>query len=85
MLKLSSTSEGLQSGFNDPHTEQILMQDFEKSMQTLLEALKFSPNNLLLKKHVAEMLLQAGQAEKAIQFFKEILAEHDDWYSPTTW
>lgn len=55
------------------------MQDFEKNLTTLLEALKFSPDNLPLKKHVAGLLLQAGQIEKAIQFFKEILAIEDDF------
>jgi transitional endoplasmic reticulum ATPase len=55
------------------------MQDFEKTLAALLEALKFSPDNLPLKKHVAEMLLQSGQTEKAIQFFKEILASGDDF------
>lgn len=55
------------------------MQDFEKNLAALLEALKFSPDNLPLKKHVAEMLLQAGKTEKAIQFLKEILEHGDDY------
>jgi SpoVK/Ycf46/Vps4 family AAA+-type ATPase len=55
------------------------MQDFEKTLAALLEALKVSPDNLPLKKHVAEMLLQGGQTEKAITYLKEILAEGDDY------
>lgn len=55
------------------------MQDFEKTLAALLEALKLSPDNLPLKKHVAEMLLQAGQIEKAIGYFKEVLAQGDDY------
>ena len=55
------------------------MQDFEKTLAALLEALKLSPENLPLKKHVAEMLLQAGQVEKAIQYFKEVLVQGDDY------
>ena len=55
------------------------MQDFEKNLAVLLEALKFSPDNLPLKKHVAELLLQAGQTEKAMQFLREILAQGDDY------
>jgi transitional endoplasmic reticulum ATPase len=57
----------------------VSMQDFEKTLAALLEALSFSPNNLPLKKHVAEMLLQAGQIEKAIQYYKEVLAQGDDY------
>jgi len=55
------------------------MQDFEKTLAALLEALQLSPDNLPLKKHVAEMLLQAGQIEKAIGYFKEVLAQGDDY------
>ena len=55
------------------------MQDFQKTLAALLEALQYSPDNLPLKKHVAEMLLQGGQIEKAIQYFKEILATGDDY------
>jgi transitional endoplasmic reticulum ATPase len=59
--------------------ESEAMQDFEKTLAALLEALKLNPDNLPLKKQVAEMLLQAGQTEKAIQFFKEVLAQGDDY------
>lgn len=55
------------------------MHEFEKQLETLLEALKYSPDNMPLKKHVAEMLLQAGQTDQAIQFFKEVLARGDDY------
>ncbi|MGH2510820.1 MAG: tetratricopeptide repeat protein, partial [Ktedonobacteraceae bacterium] len=55
------------------------MQDFEKNLAILLEALKYSPDNLPLKKHVADLLLQAGDTEKAMQFLQEILAHGDDY------
>lgn len=57
------------------------MQDFEKTLAALLEALKYSPENLPLKKHVAEMLLQGGRTEQAIQYFREILAKGDEYGS----
>lgn len=55
------------------------MQDFEKNLAVLLEALKCSPDNLPLKKHVAELLLQGGRTEKAMQFLREILEHGDDY------
>lgn len=54
------------------------MQDFEKNIASLLEALKFSPDNVPLKKHIAELLLQAGRTEEAVRFFKEIIAQTGD-------
>lgn len=54
------------------------MQDFEKNIAALLEALKFSPDNIPLKKHLAELLLQAGRTEEAVRFFKEIIAQTGD-------
>jgi AAA+ superfamily predicted ATPase len=54
------------------------MQDFERNIASLLEALKFSPDNIPLKKHVAELLLQAGRTDEAIQHLKEVLARTED-------
>lgn len=55
------------------------MQDFEKKLAVLLEALRRNPDDIVLKKQAAEMLLQAGQTERAIRFLKEILARGDDY------
>lgn len=55
------------------------MQDFEKHLAVLLEALKYSPDNLPLKKHVADLLLQAGDTEKAMQLLQEVLMHGDDY------
>lgn len=55
------------------------MQDFEKKLTALLEALRRNPDDIVLKKQAAEMLLQAGQTEKAVRFLKEILARGDDY------
>ena len=59
--------------------EEIVMQDFERNIASLLEALKFSPDNIPLKKHVAELLLQAGRTDEAIQHLKEVLARTEDY------
>lgn len=47
------------------------MQDFDRNIAALLEALKFSPDNIPLKKHIAELLLQAGRTDEAIQHLIE--------------
>ncbi len=54
------------------------MNEVDKNIAPLLEALKFSPNNIPLKKHVAELLLQAGKTHEAIQQLQEILAQGED-------
>jgi SpoVK/Ycf46/Vps4 family AAA+-type ATPase len=55
------------------------VQDFDKNIAALLEALKFSPDNVPLKKHVAEMLLQAGRTDEAIVHLKEIIERTADY------
>lgn len=55
------------------------MQDFERNIASLLEALKFSPDNIPLKKHIAELLLQAGRTDETVQLLKEVLARTDDY------
>lgn len=55
------------------------MQDFEKTIAALLEALTLSPDNVPLKKHIAEMCLQAGRTDDAIQYLKEILEQVEDY------
>ena len=54
------------------------MQEIDKNIAPLLEALKFSPNNIPLKKHIAELLLQAGRTNEAIQQLQEIVAQSED-------
>src|SRR5690349_17995477 len=54
------------------------MQDIEKTITALLEALQFSPNNIRLKKHVAELLLQVGRNDEAIQHWEEIYQRTED-------
>src|SRR5260370_39476805 len=59
--------------------EEIVMQDFERNIASLLEALKFSPDNIPLKKHVAELLLQAGRTDEDLQHLKEGFARTEDY------
>ena len=40
-----------------------MMQGMDKTIAALLEALSFSPHNIRLRKHVAELLVQAGEAQ----------------------
>ncbi len=44
-----------------------------ETIQNLKEALKFSPNNIPLKLHLAEMLFKANRLEEAKQEFQELL------------
>ncbi len=53
-----------------------MTQDMDKTITALLEALKFSPNNIRLKKHVAELLQQAGRIDEAIEQWKEIFVSN---------
>src|SRR5260370_36559348 len=59
--------------------EEIVMQDFERNIASLLEALKFSPDNIPLKKHVAELLLQAGPTNEALENLKEGVGRTQDY------
>src|SRR5260370_14352248 len=55
------------------------MEDFERNIASVLEALKLSPDNIPLKKNVGELLLQAGRTDEAIQHLKEVLARTEDY------
>ncbi len=55
-----------------------MTQDMDRTIAALLEALKFSPNNIRLKKHVAELLLQAGRVAEAIVQWREIFQQTED-------
>ncbi len=54
------------------------MSDREKQIAALLAALKFSPDNIILKKHVADLLLEAGRTDEAIQQLREIVKQTAD-------
>lgn len=54
------------------------MHDMDKTIAALLEALSFSPNNVRLRKHVAELLLQAGRAGEAIPHLEVIVQQTED-------
>lgn len=54
------------------------MQDMDKTIAALLEALSFSPQNIRLRKHVAELLLQAGRNDEAIEQLKIIVQQTED-------
>jgi transitional endoplasmic reticulum ATPase len=54
------------------------MQDMDKTIAALLEALSFSPHNIRLRKHVAELLLQAGRNDEAIEQLKIIVQQTED-------
>ncbi|MBE7173231.1 MAG: ATP-binding protein [Williamsia sp.] len=49
----------------------------EHTINSLKEALKFSPGNIPLKKHLADTLLQASRYEEAEKEYKELLAISD--------
>ncbi len=46
----------------------------EQTVKSLREALQFSPENVPLRKHLAETLLQCGKAEEAENEYKDALA-----------
>jgi transitional endoplasmic reticulum ATPase len=54
------------------------MNDIHKTISALLEALQFSPNNIRLQKHVAELLLQSGRDEEAIPHWLDIYKQTED-------
>src|SRR5688572_14032811 len=49
----------------------------DNTINSLKEALKFSPGNIPLKKHLAETLLNALRLEEAEKEYKELLALTD--------
>ncbi len=54
------------------------MQEMDKNIAPLLEALRFSPTNIPLKKHIAELMLQSRKIDEAIEQLQEILAQGED-------
>lgn len=48
----------------------------DATLQPLLDALKFSPDNLPLRKHVGGLLRQAGQHQQAEDLYREGLRHH---------
>lgn len=54
------------------------MADYDQNIAPLLEALKFSPDNIPLKRHVADMLRQAGRTQEAIKYLQEIMTASPD-------
>ena len=54
------------------------MSGAEETIQALREALRFSPENMPLRKHLAETLLNAGRAEDAEREYREALACEPD-------
>ncbi|MDQ2716223.1 MAG: AAA family ATPase [Chloroflexota bacterium] len=55
------------------------MQDGDKAIAPLLEALKFSPTNIPLRKHIAELLVESGRNAEAVEQFKAILDLAEDY------
>lgn len=54
------------------------MSGAEETIQALREALRFSPDNLPLRKHFAETLLKADRFEEAEREYREVLARRPD-------
>ena len=54
------------------------MQNMDKAIAALLEALEFTPNNVRLRKQIAELMLQAGQLDGAIGQLKVIIEQTED-------
>lgn len=54
------------------------MSDFDQNITALLEALKFSPDNVPLKRHLADVLRQAGHTQEAIKCLQEIMEAAPD-------
>ena len=50
------------------------MSGAEETIQALREALRFSPENMPLRKHLAETLLNSGRADDAEREFREALS-----------
>ncbi len=50
----------------------------DNSIDNLREALKFSPTNIPLKQHLAEMLLKANRFEEAEQEYRELIGLSSD-------
>jgi len=50
----------------------------ERSINSLREALKFSPDNIALRQHFAEILLEAGRMDEAIREFTELVKLRPD-------
>ncbi|GCE16170.1 AAA family ATPase [Tengunoibacter tsumagoiensis] len=54
------------------------MSDIDNTIHALLEALQFSPTNIRLRKHIAEMLMQAGRYSEAIEQWREVYQQTED-------
>ncbi|MFD1395941.1 AAA family ATPase [Kroppenstedtia eburnea] len=54
------------------------MQELQKNIAAVLEALKFSPENHPLKRHAAQLLIQAGRHEEGIRLLEEILEKESE-------
>jgi transitional endoplasmic reticulum ATPase len=55
----------------------------DNTINSLKEALKFSPGNIPLKQHLADTLLKAAQLDEAEKEYKEIMAVADTQQSKT--
>ena len=54
------------------------MQNMDKAISALLEALEFTPNNVRLRKHVVDLMLQANQLDAAIAQLRLIVSQTED-------
>lgn len=50
----------------------------DTQIKSLLEALQLSPNNLPLKKYIAQLLVESGRLTEAIPHLQEILSQEHD-------
>ena len=63
---------------NRPYNIYIQTMDDNNSINSLKEALKFSPNNVPLKQHLAETLLRANRLDEAEIEYSELLRISSD-------
>ncbi|HEY7418364.1 MAG TPA: AAA family ATPase, partial [Ktedonobacteraceae bacterium] len=54
------------------------MNNMDHTISALLEALRFSPNNVRLRKQVAELLMQAARNEEAVEQWQIIYQQTED-------
>lgn len=54
------------------------MHDSDKTIAALFDALQFSPGNVRLRKHLAELLMQAERYEEAIGQWQEVFRQTED-------
>ena len=56
----------------------LMMNNMNHTISALLEALRYSPNNVRLRKQVAELLMQAARNEEAVEQWQIVYQQTED-------